>query len=26
VVVGAGTVERVMLDRERFIARAQAGG
>ena len=26
VVVGAGTVERVILDRERFIARAQAGG
>ena len=26
VVVGAGTVERVVLDRARFIARAQAGG
>jgi hypothetical protein len=25
-VVGAGTVERVVLDRARFIARAQAGG
>jgi len=26
VVVGAGTVERVVLDRARFIAQAQAGG
>jgi fluoroacetyl-CoA thioesterase len=26
VVVGAGTVERVVLDRARFIARVQAGG
>ena len=26
VVVGAGTVERVILDRAQFIARAQAGG